>query len=108
MNLNFDEIRNNSKFNTLFNDIGNSLLKFNNKIIQDSISGVISGVYVENDNLHNPEGTSINFNCNYKLEGSDDNNIIDMYMWYKEGKLHKEGGSVRFLDMEKIQMYVIY
>jgi 5-methylcytosine-specific restriction endonuclease McrA len=66
------------------------------KIIQSSIKGVISNVHIQNDILHNPTGTSVNFQCHYKVEESDKvkvstSNLVDMYLWYREGLLHREG-----------------
>lgn len=107
MNYSFEQVRNDTT-NTLANDITTSLLKFNNKIIPESINGIITGIHMENDKLHNPKGTCINFDCHYKLQDSNDVDSIDMYLWYNQGKLDTEGGSVIFLDMKTPHMYVIY
>ena len=57
--LSYDEAK--LKFPSLVQDIQNSLFRFNKKIIQSSIKGVISNVHIQNDIRHNPTGTSVNF-----------------------------------------------
>jgi len=69
--LSYDEAK--FKFPSLVQDIQSILFRFNNKIIQSSIKGVISNVHIQNDILHNPTGTYMNFQCHYKVEGENSN-----------------------------------
>jgi hypothetical protein len=71
MNYSYDEAK--FKFPSLVQDIQSILFRFNNKIIQSSIKGVIFNVYTQNDILHNPTGTYMNFQCQYKVEGENSN-----------------------------------
>jgi hypothetical protein len=63
--LSYDEAK--FKFPSLVQDIQSILFRFNNKIIQSSIKGVISNVHIQNDILYNPTGTCVNFQCQYKV-----------------------------------------
>jgi len=87
--LSFEETK--LKFQSFAQDIINILFRFNSKIIYQSIKGVVSNIHTQNDVLHNPIGTSVNFQCQYKLENDTSINIVDMYLWYNEGRLHREG-----------------
>ena len=88
--LSFDETK--LKFQSLAQDIINILFRFNSNIIYPSIKGVVFNIHTQNDILHNPTGTCVNFQCQYKVEGGDKvTHIVDMYLWYNEGRLHREG-----------------
>lgn len=95
--LSFDELRqayNHDKkpLNLLAKDIASIILVYSNRIEARSITGSISGVHVQDGVLHNPEGTYITFNCRYKFEESVNIRAVDIYIWYSNGKLKREGG----------------
>lgn len=108
-NITFDELRqayNQDKkpLNGLAKDIASILLVYSNRIDSRSITGSISGVHVQDGVLHNPEGTYITFNCKYKSEESANIRAVDIYIWYSNGKLKREGWlpPVIFKDPEEL------
>lgn len=95
--ITFDELRkaynqNKKPLTRLAKDIVSILLVFSYKIEARSITGSISGIHIQNGLLHNPETTYITFNCNYKFIESNIPRTLDIYIWYKNGKLEREGG----------------
>ena len=95
--LSFDELRqaytqDKKPLSGLAKDIASIILVYSNRIDSRSITGSISGVHVQDGVLHNPEGTYITFNCTYKFEESTRIHAVDIYIWYTNGKLLREGG----------------
>lgn len=96
--MTFDELRRayhnteNKVLSRLATDIASIILVYSNKIDARSITGYISGVHIQDGVLHNPEGTYITFNCNYKFEESTVKGAVDIFIWYSKGKLKREGG----------------
>jgi hypothetical protein len=95
--MTFDELRKaynreNKVLSRLATDIASIILVYSNKIDARSITGYISGVHVQDGQLHNPDGTYITFNCNYKFEETGKKGAVDIFIWYSKGKLKREGG----------------
>lgn len=95
--ITFDELRqaynqNKKPLSSLSKDIASIILVYSNKIDARSITGSISGVHIKDGVLHNPEGTYITFNCRYKFEETTNTRAVDIFIWYSNGKLKREGG----------------
>lgn len=82
----------------LRNDIIEVLLRFNQKILEHSISGFISEIKIDKDSgkLYSDVESPITFRCHYRLKDysvSKDSDNLTMYLWYNNGKLHRNGDS---------------
>ena len=74
------------------------LMRFNLEILEHSISGFISEINTDKDTgkLHSQVESPITFRCHYRLKEylvSTDSDSLTMYLWYKEGQLHRDSDS---------------
>ena len=87
-----------SNIGTLRKDIIEVLLRFNRDILEDSINGFISEINTDKDTgkLHSELESPITFRCHYRLKDylvSTDSDSLTMYLWYNQGRLHRNGYS---------------
>lgn len=87
-----------SNIGTLRKDIIEVLGRFNDEILQHSISGFISEINSDKDTgkLHSDLDSPITFRCHYRLKDysvSTDSDSLTMYLWYNQGELHRNGDS---------------
>lgn len=104
---NYSEAQYNYK--KLADDIVSILTEFTSKKIDlTSIKGPITGVkFNSKHKLETVEGDSVLFNCHYKLQNDNKINFVTINLYYKNGKLHRDGGLFAVMIFEGyIQKYV--
>ena len=66
----------------VFRDVMNVLLRYDNRILPDSIKGIFYGIHTLNGNSH---GTHVIFKCSYKRGTFED--ILEIHEYYNKGKI---------------------
>ena len=91
-------------------DVVDVLSKYtNNKIDLNPNKHTIIG-HISNLNLSEEneiQDNSIKFDCQYQLQGSDKKFSVSIQLYYKDGKLNREGGEPAVLIHEKYTLKYI-
>jgi hypothetical protein len=91
-------------------DFVNVLSNYTNKKIDlnpniQTIIGHISNLNLIEEN--EIQDNCINFDCQYQLQGSDKKFSVSIQLYYKDGKLNREGGEPAVLIHEKYTLKYI-
>ena len=62
--MKFEDVK--IRFPRLAEDINNVLIRYDNRILLESIKGYCYGIHTLNGELHNSDGTCVIFECIYK------------------------------------------
>jgi hypothetical protein len=84
--MKFEDVK--IRFPRLAEDINNVLLRYDNRILPDSIKGYCYGIHTLNGELHNSDGTRVIFECSYKRSTFED--ILEIHLYYNKGRLHRK------------------